>query len=407
MVAINILIINHYAGSREMGMEYRHFYLARELVNMGHKVTIIAASFSHLRGQNPLPDHQFQETVEDGVSFVWIKTPPYYRNNLLRVRNVAVFLSALRVHAKRLARQYKPDVVVASSTYLLDIYPAARIARHAGARVVFELHDVWPLSLVELYDFSPNHPLIRMLAQTERASYTIADAVVSILPGATLRAQELGIANKKITHVPNGISVDNNRVDTISRAQQQLLVLKGQNIFTVVYVGGFAQANALETIVESCKLLPKGIAVVLVGKGERKNELMSLASKSGLRNLYFEEYVPKAQTFGVLESADCLYIGARASMLYRYGIGMNKLYDYMLAAKPILFGIDAPDNEVSECGCGICIEPENAKALADAIVQLKTMSPAKREEMGQRGRDYVLKHRNYHTLAQRFIDAVQ
>ena len=407
MGAINILIINHYAGSNAMGMEYRHFYLAKELVQMGHSVTITAASFSHLRGQNPLPDHTMQETIEDGVPFLWMKTPPYYRNNVYRARNVAAFLSAVWVHAKELAAHYRPDVVVASSTYLLDIYPAARIARYTGARLVFELHDVWPLSLMELHGFSEQNPLMRLLAKAERTSYRMADAVVSILPGASLRAQELEIAGKTITHVPNGISDHAGKLSTKSRAQQRIEFLKQQGIFTVVYVGGFAQANALQTLVQACSLLPDGIAVVLVGKGEYKDELAAYAAQNNLRNLYFEEYVPKAQVQGVLAQADGLYIGARASALYRYGIGMNKLYDYMLAARPILFAIDAPDNEVKQSGCGICIKPEDAHALAECIVWMQQMRVTERDGMGRRGRDFVLAHRNYRHLAQLFLDAIR
>ncbi len=405
--SINILIINHYAGSNAMGMEYRHFYLARELVRMGHSVTITAASFSHLRGQNPLPEHTMQETIEDDVPFVWIKTPPYYRNNAYRARNIAVFLSAIWLHAKELATRFRPDVVVASSTYLLDIYPAARIARYTGARLVFELHDVWPLSLMELHGFTEQNPFMRLLSKAERASYRMADAIVSILPGAALRAQELGISAKKITHVPNGISDDAGNPGADNRARQRIQLLKQQGVFTVVYVGGFAQANALQTLVQACSMLPDGIAVVLVGKGECKDELAAYAAQNNLRNLYFEDYVPKGQVQGVLELADCLYIGARASALYRYGIGMNKLYDYMLAARPILFAIDAPDNEVQQSGCGICIEPANAHALAGGIVRMQQMRTAQRDGMGLRGREFVLAYRNYHHLAQRFLDAVE
>lgn len=46
---MNILYINHYAGSPEMGMEFRTYYLANEWVKMGHNVTIIAGDYSHLR----------------------------------------------------------------------------------------------------------------------------------------------------------------------------------------------------------------------------------------------------------------------------------------------------------------------------------------------------------------------
>lgn len=34
---MNILIINHYAGSPEMGMEFRPYYFAKEWTAMGHQ----------------------------------------------------------------------------------------------------------------------------------------------------------------------------------------------------------------------------------------------------------------------------------------------------------------------------------------------------------------------------------
>ena len=46
---MNILLINHYMGGLKYGMEYRPYYLAKEWVKMGHQVTLVGASFSHLR----------------------------------------------------------------------------------------------------------------------------------------------------------------------------------------------------------------------------------------------------------------------------------------------------------------------------------------------------------------------
>ena len=50
---MNILIINHYAGSPEMGMEFRPYYLAREWQKLGHKVLIVGGTYSHLRKKQP------------------------------------------------------------------------------------------------------------------------------------------------------------------------------------------------------------------------------------------------------------------------------------------------------------------------------------------------------------------
>jgi len=64
---VNILLINHYAGSTEMGMEFRPFYLAREWVKLGHTVTILAGDYSHLRQNNPTVEKDFQQSEESGI----------------------------------------------------------------------------------------------------------------------------------------------------------------------------------------------------------------------------------------------------------------------------------------------------------------------------------------------------
>ena len=74
---MRILLINHYAGSPEHGMEYRPYYISREWVNMGYNVSIVAASFSHLRSTNPTVYQSFTCEVIDGIRYVWIKTPYY------------------------------------------------------------------------------------------------------------------------------------------------------------------------------------------------------------------------------------------------------------------------------------------------------------------------------------------
>ena len=62
---MNVLLINHYAGSPRLGMEYRPFYLAREWVRAGHRVQIVAASFSHVRSRQPGVDTAAVDDVID------------------------------------------------------------------------------------------------------------------------------------------------------------------------------------------------------------------------------------------------------------------------------------------------------------------------------------------------------
>ena len=85
---MNILLINHYSGSSLYGMEYRPYYFARQWKKMGHKVSIIAASFSHVRTIQPKCIRPFTIEIIDGIKYIWIKTPKYYGNGIKRVINM-------------------------------------------------------------------------------------------------------------------------------------------------------------------------------------------------------------------------------------------------------------------------------------------------------------------------------
>ncbi len=141
---MNILLIDHYAGSPEMGMEYRPYYLAREWAKQGHNATIVAADFSHLRSKNPSIDEPICEKLIENVRFVLVKTTAYTENDRKRYKNVFRFVQTLNRNVQILAEKYKPDVVIASSTYPFDIYPARKIASAAKAKLVYEVHAVHP-----------------------------------------------------------------------------------------------------------------------------------------------------------------------------------------------------------------------------------------------------------------------
>ncbi len=141
-------------------MEYRPYYLAREWVRTGHRVQIVASARSHIRAEQPQLARQsrLNENI-DGIQYTWFATPNYSGNGIRRVGNMASFVSRLYLDGKTLAKTFKPDVVIASSTYPMDIWPAHRIAQLAQAKLVFEVHDLWPLTPMELGGMSKMAPL--------------------------------------------------------------------------------------------------------------------------------------------------------------------------------------------------------------------------------------------------------
>ena len=126
---LHILMIQHYAGSNNMGMVFRPYYLAREWVKRGYKVDIIAASYSHLRVKNPEIEKSFKKQEIDGIVYHWVKTRTYEGNGIKRAFSIFDFVGQTLVHASEIAKTLQPDVIIAGSTYMLDTYIGQKIRR--------------------------------------------------------------------------------------------------------------------------------------------------------------------------------------------------------------------------------------------------------------------------------------
>lgn len=407
---MKILLINHYAGSNLMGMEFRPYYFAREWIAAGHKVTVLGASFSHLRRRQPDVRSDLGVTEEGGVRFRWIRSNRYAGNGKARVGNMLNFIGRLSVHAGRLAREERPDVVICSSTYPLDIYPGAWIARKSRARLVFEVHDLWPLSPMLLGGYSPRHPAIRVMQHAEDWAYRHADIVVSILPHARDYMVSHGLSPEKFVHVPNGIALGHSDEQPAAlppeledRVRQEHL--RGR--FLIGYAGGFNLGMAVDLLLDAaCLLASDKVSFLLAGDGPTAPAIRERLAKAGIDNFHLLGHIPKPLVPGFLARMDALAVPWRRNPLFRFGVSPNKVFDYMLAGKPVLQASDASNDIVSEACCGFTAAPDDPAAFAAAARQLLSLSAADRRRLGENGRRFVIEHHDCRTLARNFLVAV-
>ena len=123
--------------------------------------------------------------------------------------------------------------------------------------------------------------------------------------------------------------------------------------------------------------------------------------------MLFLPSIPKTSIPAFLDAADVLFVELKRSPLYRFGIALNKLMDYMMAGKPIIQAGEVANDLVADCHCGLSIPPEDPGAIAAAVLQMMRMTPAEREAMGRRGHEYVSSRHEYRVLAQEFLDAMK
>lgn len=415
---MRIIYVDHYAGSIRHGMEYRPYYFAREWERKGHEVMIVAASFSHLRKENPTLTSSYEYETVDDIRYLWLKSVNYEGSGLKRSYSMLEFCRRLWKLAPRLANEFKPDVVISSSTYPLDHYPAHRLAKLAGAVLIHEIHDLWPLSPMELGGYGPGHPFIRVMQRAENKAYTRSDQVVSLLPGTLEYMKDHGITEDRWHYIPNGVVEedweDGQIEPTPDHVAERINALKETGKFILGYAGGHSVSNAMNYLIDACRHIQRRaeqgdetaarVTAVLVGRGTEKENLIRQAKEAGIRNIEFLDPIPKQAIPDLLPRFDACYLGWTPSRLYEYGTSPNKLFDYMMAGRPVVHAFGYANDLVRIADCGLSVdERENPEEIAEAVLRMAALTAEERTAMGERGRIYVQQHHLYGGLADDFL----
>lgn len=408
-------MLNHYATPPDAPGSTRHYEFARDLIKRGHRATILASAFGHYtRRDDRLIGRQCSRTENiDGVEFIWLRTFPYYGGNDWR-RVINMLGYSFRVIPLCLKLPEKPDIIMASSPHPFAGLAGWLLAKFKGAEFIVEVMDLWPQVFVDIAGYSDKSLVVRILRIIERFLYDRANKIIVLQPMATDYIKRLGVPDTKLVYIPIGSNPDlfskisdelpGELDDTISR-----LKLGGKVI--VGYTGAHGIHDSLDTILEIAKLLQdkgvEGMHFLLIGSGSDKSRVVENAASSGLHNISFFDPVPKHAMPRLLKQIDIAIMCRHKTDLYsKYGVSTNKLWDYMMAARPIVWAINSAIDPVDEAGCGITVPPEDPKAMAEAILRMCEMSSEERQEMGMRGHEYVLKYHSTPVLAGKLLEVM-
>lgn len=388
---MRIWIINHYAIPPSLSGGTRHYNLAKELVKRGHEVCIIAANFSHFTHEYIADSALLNKniTVVEGVPFCWIPVPKYFGNTPRRLWNMLVF--AWRILRKKyLPINFPPDVVIGSSPHLFAAFSAYILAKRYRAPFVFEVRDIWPETLVLLGSISPHNPAVTLMGWIEKYLCKRATAIVTLLPDANKHMITNGATLTRIYWLPNFIDAA-----TVLK-QKTNLPEEPNKYFTFMYAGAHGLANNLSLVLKAALLLQQDdnwkdkIRIVLVGDGPQKPALMEEAKAQNISIVSFYNQVPKAKMYDILSQADAFLMLLLSSPVFKWGVSPNKLFDYMLMARPIIFGVSSSNNPVAISSSGLTINPDSPEELASAMRTIAELPLSAREQMGMNAKAYVI-----------------
>jgi glycosyltransferase involved in cell wall biosynthesis len=160
--------------------------------------------------------------------------------------------------------------------------------------------------------------------------------------------------------------------------------------------------------VDSAKLLAEHphIQFLFVGEGARKEIVKQKAHALGLRNVRFLDSVNKADVKRFYALADVCFVPLRNIPLFDTFIP-SKMFEIMAMGKPIIASVRGESADILKKAQGaIVVEPEDSQAIAEAVLAL-SQDHARRQRMGQHGRQFVTEQYSRHALALKYLDVMR
>lgn len=399
--------MDQYVGAPKYGNVYRNFFLAKELQKKGYKVKIFSGSYSHLMYDTPTTNGVITKEVIDGVEFNWIKLKQY-KNGKSLGRVLSIFEYTLKLF--RLGKLPAPDIIITPSVPLIPFWTIEYLRkcswRSRDVKVILEVRDLWPLSLIELGGFSKYGPFISLLSITEKMAYKKADFIISTLRYSYEHISRVISSDFKFRWIDNGINLPSalQNHNKLMKEVDFIHIPKGK--FIIGYTGALGVANSMDCFIKCVELFKSDTRFhfIIIGDGYEKRKLYEMSK--GFGNINFYPKINKELIPVVLKKFDVLYFSyANIPNLYKFGVSANKTYEYMISGKPIvLSSIEIKKNIVSEANCGIVVPPESAHSIQNAIKTLFGMSSSERNKMGENGVNYILKNNTFTVLSDKLAN---
>ncbi|MCP4675121.1 MAG: glycosyltransferase family 4 protein [Deltaproteobacteria bacterium] len=407
---MRILIVHQYYlfPGQPGGSRFNEF--ARQWAASGHDVTVVAGSLNYATNEVD-PECRGKWTVlqQDGEVTVWrCHVPSSYGNSY--IGRAWAFLGFTLSAATAAIRARDVDVVIATSPPLVAALPGYLAARLHKRKIpwVFEIRDLWPESAVSTGVLSEYSVITKGLYALEKFACNHAARINVLTPAFEEDIVKRGLVpRERVVFIPNGADVG---MFTPQKADQELRKELGwEDKFVVMYCGAHGRANALHQLIEAAEVLRerKDILIACVGDGPERRSLETEASRRELTNIVFNGPRSKSEMPSIVNACDVGAAVLQDNPTFRT-VYPNKVFDYMSCEKPTLLAIDGVAREMvcNDARAGIFARPEDCVDIAEKISRLMEDEKG-RNEMGRRGRKWVLENATRESLAERYLEVLQ
>ncbi|MBX7136622.1 MAG: glycosyltransferase family 4 protein [Oligoflexia bacterium] len=379
---------------------------AEALHSHGHQVEVLTA-FPNYPGGRIFPGYRqalWRREMRNGIKITRVPLyPSHDRSALRRILSYlsfalsASFLGPLLTGPVDLIYVYHPPGTIS--------FPALCLKLFKRARLVLDIQDLWPDSLAAT-GMVNSGLLTRIVGRWLSFFYRHTEALSVLSPGFKLKLAGRGVPPEKIHVIYNWCDERTFLNPPVHPLDKRALGVPEES-FSVLFAGGLGLAQGLDTAVDAALKLRSTapeIQLLFLGAGVDRDRLLHRVQTEGLSNVKFLPHVEVSEVPRYIAAADALLVHLKDNPLFHITVP-SKTQAYMAAGKPILMGVrgDA-EHLVLRSGAGLTFEPENAEALAQAILELASRTALERRQMGQRAQHFYREELSFQIGTGKFLE---
>ena len=361
---------------------FKGILFAKELVSRGFEVEVITG-FPNYPGGTLYDGYRvkfIQKEVIDGVLVTRVPLfPSHDKSKLGRVFNYLSFAFSSLIYGLFFSKRadviyaYHPPLTVGISALIIKLF--------RRVPVVLDIQDMWPDTLKATGMIS-NSRLLGSVSKVCNFIYSGVTKIVVLSPGFKDLLIDRGVPENKIEIIYNWADEDVLRTKTGERPQD-MVSIEG---FKVLFAGNVGQAQGLDVVLDAALLLKDdvpNIHFLVLGRGLKLDDLKRREKELNLGNVHFFPAVGMEKVGSFLGFADALLINLNSDPLFEITIP-GKTQAYMAVGKQIIMGVSGDaSNLVSRADCGVCFEPEDSVALAEAAKGLMLLDSTDIKRLGK------------------------
>jgi len=384
---LKILFLTHYFSPEVNAPAARTLEHCRAWVEAGHEVTVVTCVPNHPKGKI-YPGYKnalYQSEVKDGIKVYRLLT--WLAPNAGFVKRICNFVTYMFMSIFAAPFLPKADIVISTSPQFFAGMAGYFVSRIKRARWVLEIRDLWPESAIAVGAIK-NERLIKATEGLESFMYRKADAVVSVTDSFVAHIAARDVPESRIHVIKNGVDLAFYNPGVNRDAAAVDPGLEGK--YVAAYVGTHGMAHALHTVLEAAALLKEreDIVFLMVGDGAEKERLVKLRDEMQLTNVIMLDQKPKEAMPAIWAVTDVSLVLLKNEELFKTVLP-SKFFESMAMKCPIVLGVRGEAQALVESAdAGICIEPENAEELANAVVALAD-NDKQAKVFGENGRAFV------------------